>query len=152
MRQSQRCKPHVSLRSAVSQSTRSVCAASSVETQQHAVPASQACTLTTISHHCIGLSVTISIHNIENHLQQRQHNILLMASFPGQPGYARSRKAEQFWIFTKQEMMKRQLHQLDHMPIIYTSLQTAPHHSIFMGRMFFLTPNQQCQITEGIHL
>jgi len=23
------------------------------------------------------------------------------------------------------------------------------HHSIFTGRMFFLTPNQQCQSTEG---
>ena len=25
----------------------------------------------------------------------------------------------------------------------------APHHSIFTGRMLFLTPNQQCQSTEG---
>jgi len=25
----------------------------------------------------------------------------------------------------------------------------APHHSIFVGRMLFLTPNQQCQSTEG---
>jgi len=25
----------------------------------------------------------------------------------------------------------------------------APHHSIFMGRMHFLTPNQQCHSTEG---
>jgi len=26
----------------------------------------------------------------------------------------------------------------------------TPHHSIFTGRMLFLTPNQQCQSTEGI--
>jgi len=26
----------------------------------------------------------------------------------------------------------------------------APHHSIFTGRMLFLTPNQQCQSTEGL--
>jgi len=26
----------------------------------------------------------------------------------------------------------------------------APHHSIFKGRMLFLTPNQQCQSTENI--
>ena len=26
----------------------------------------------------------------------------------------------------------------------------TPHHSIFTGRMPFLTPNQQCQRTEGI--
>jgi len=25
----------------------------------------------------------------------------------------------------------------------------APYHSIFMVRMLFLTPNQQCQNTEG---
>jgi len=27
----------------------------------------------------------------------------------------------------------------------------TPHHSIFTGRMLFLTPNQQCQSTEGNH-
>jgi len=26
---------------------------------------------------------------------------------------------------------------------------TTPHHSIFTGQMLFLTPNQQCQSTEG---
>ena len=25
----------------------------------------------------------------------------------------------------------------------------TPHHSIFTDRMLFLTPNQQCQSTEG---
>jgi len=25
----------------------------------------------------------------------------------------------------------------------------TPHHSIFTGRMLFLTPNQQCQSSEG---
>ena len=25
----------------------------------------------------------------------------------------------------------------------------VPHHSIFAGRVLFLTPNQQCKITEG---
>ena len=25
----------------------------------------------------------------------------------------------------------------------------TPHHSIFTGRMLFLTPNQQCQTTDG---
>jgi len=25
----------------------------------------------------------------------------------------------------------------------------TPHHSIFTGRMLFMTPNQQCQSTEG---
>jgi len=47
-----------------------------------------------------------------------------------------------------------QLHQLDHKQIICTLLQTDNHTStlslnFFTGRMFFLTPNQQCQSTEG---
>jgi len=57
------------------------------------------------------------------------------------------------WILMKQEMMEWQWHQLDHMQIICTSLQTDNHASTsslnFTGRMIFLTLNQQCQITEG---
>jgi len=53
----------------------------------------------------------------------------------------------------KQEMMEWHWHQLDHMQIICTSLQTDNHANtsslIFTGRMIFLTLNQQCQITEG---
>jgi len=51
-------------------------------------------------------------------------------------------------------MMGWQWHQLDHMQIICTSLQTDNHgqHLItqfFTGQMLFLTPNQLCQSTEG---
>jgi len=46
-----------------------------------------------------------------------------------------------------------QWHQLDHRQTICTSLQTDDHTNtsslIFTGRMLFLTPNQQCQSTEG---
>jgi len=52
-----------------------------------------------------------------------------------------------------EEMMGWHWHQLDHMQIICNLLQTdnlpAPHHSVFTGRMLFLTPNQQRQSTEG---
>ena len=45
------------------------------------------------------------------------------------------------------------VYQLDHMQTICTSLQTDNHTNasslIFTGRMLFLTPNQQCQSTEG---
>ena len=45
-------------------------------------------------------------------------------------------KDKPFWILLKQEMMEWQWHQLNHMQIICTSLQTdnmpAPHHSIFL--------------------
>jgi len=46
-----------------------------------------------------------------------------------------------------------QWHQLDPMQTICTSLQTDNHTSTpslnFTGWMLFLTPNQQCQSTEG---
>jgi len=32
---------------------------------------------------------------------------------------------------------------------MYVMAKPAPHHSIFTGQMLFLTPNQQCQSTEG---
>jgi len=37
--------------------------------------------------------------------------------------------AKSFWILMKQEMMRWQWHQLDHMQIICTSLQTDNHTS-----------------------
>jgi len=50
-------------------------------------------------------------------------------------------------------MMGWQWHQLDHMQIICTSLQIDNHASTsslsFTGWMLFLTPNQQCQSTDG---
>jgi len=50
--------------------------------------------------------------------------------------------------------MRWQWHQLDHMQIICTLLQTDHQASIsplgfFTGRMAFLPPNQQRQSTEG---
>jgi len=44
-------------------------------------------------------------------------------------------------------------HQLDHMLIIYASLQTDNHASnqFFTGQILFLTPNQQCQSTEEMY-
>jgi len=54
----------------------------------------------------------------------------------------------------KQEMIAWQWHQLDNMQIICTMLQTDIYAStsslsLFTGRMLFLTPNQQCQSTQG---
>jgi len=41
----------------------------------------------------------------------------------------------------------------DHIQIISTSIHTDNHasspHNFFTGQMVFLTPNQQCQSTEG---
>jgi len=65
-------------------------------------------------------------------------------------------KGKPFWILLEQQMMGWQWHHMDHMQIICTSLQTdnhasnspVPHHSVFIGWMPFLLPNQQCQITD----
>jgi len=78
-----------------------------------------------------------------------------MASFPGQPEYARTRKTyKPSWILMKQEMMGRQWRQLDHVHVICTLLQTDNNAStsslnFFTGWMIFLMTNQQCQSTEG---
>jgi len=50
----------------------------------------------------------------------------LIASFPGQPGLADTRKAEPFWILRDEGW---QWHQLDQMQIIRTTLQTDNHAS-----------------------
>jgi len=67
---------------------------------------------------------------------------------------SRHQKGKPFWILLEQEMTGWQWHQLGHMQIICTSLQTDNHASIsplnfFTDQMLFLTPNQQCQSTEG---
>jgi len=55
----------------------------------------------------------------------------------------------------REEMTGWHWHQLDHMRIICTSLQTDNNAityiitQCFTGWMLFLTPNQQCQSTEG---
>jgi len=43
--------------------------------------------------------------------------------------YFCNRKAESFWILMNREMIGWQWHQLDHMQIIYTALQTDNHAS-----------------------
>ena len=53
--------------------------------------------------------------------------------------------------FTEATDSEWQWNLLGHMQVCI-SLQTttpAPHRSVFTGRMPFLTPNQQCQSTEG---
>jgi len=77
-----------------------------------------------------------------------------MASFLVQLNKPSPERLNQIWILMNQEMMGWQWHQLDHMQIICTSLQTHKHAStssliFFIGQMLFLMPNQQCQSTEG---
>jgi len=70
----------------------------------------------------------IAMHNRFSHnIHNRQTNSLLTASFPEQSVQAGTRKLKPILILKKQEMMGWQWHQLDHMQIICTSLQTDNH-------------------------
>jgi len=77
------------------------------------------------------------------------HNIhTLNGLFSRTTWVSRHQKGKPFWILLKQEMMGGWT-----MQTICTTLQTDHHASTpslnFMGWMPFLTPNQQCQSTEG---
>jgi len=60
---------------------------------------------------------------------QLLHHIRLMAFFPKTTWISRHQKGKPFWILMEREMMGWQWHQLDHMQIICTSLQTDNHAS-----------------------
>ena len=67
---------------------------------------------------------------------------------------SRHQKGKPFWILLEQEMTVWRWHQLDHMQIICTSLQTDNHAStsplsFFTGQIPFLPTNQQRQSTQG---
>jgi len=88
------------------------------------------------------------------HIKNRQTRRRLMASFPEQPGYAGPRQNKPFWILTKQKIIGWQWHQLDHMQIICTLLQTDNHVStsslnFLQAGCSFWCRNLQCQSTEG---
>jgi len=55
--------------------------------------------------------------------------ICLTPLFPWATWVSRHQKGKPFWILLEQEMMGWQWHQLDHMQIICTSLQTDNHAS-----------------------
>jgi len=52
-----------------------------------------------------------------------------MAFFSRTTWVSQHQKGKPFWILLEQEMMGCQWHQLDHMQITYTSLQTGNHAS-----------------------
>jgi len=57
---------------------------------------------------------------------------------------------EPFWILMKQQMMGWQLHQLDRMQIIYTSLQTDNHANI--SPLFLQARCPSCRRASSIKL
>jgi len=76
----------------------------------------------------------------------------LMALCPGLPGWAGTRKVKPIWILLKQETVSGRGIRWATCKSALRSRQIttpAPHRSVFTGRMPFLSPNQQCQSTEG---
>jgi len=79
----------------------------------------------------------------------------LTALFQGLPGWASTRKVKPIWILMKQETVSSSGISCvicKSAPRSRHITTPAPHHSFFIGRMPFLSPNQQCQSTEGINL
>jgi len=71
--------------------------------------------------------------------------------FPGEPGLAGTRMSP-FWIYSPELRMKEVV--VTTGAIVRAKLQSKRHHQqtdtrLFTGRMPFLSPNQQCQSTEG---
>ena len=91
-----------------------------------------------------------------NHPQrgrQIQHtHTHLTALFPGLPRWAGTRKVKPIWILLKQETVSGSGISwtiCKSAPCCRQTTTSAPHHSVFTGRMPFLPPNQQRQSTEG---
>ena len=75
--------------------------------------------------------------------------------FPGLPGSAGTRDIKPVWISLKQETVSGSGISWAICKSAPRSRQIttpAPHHSVFRGRMLFLTPNQQRQSTDGPHI
>jgi len=79
----------------------------------------------------------------------RQTDRHLTASFPGQPGKLSAERLNQFW-FNEARDNEVAVTSAGPYPNHYRQTTTpASHHSVFTGRMLFLTSNQQRQSTEG---
>jgi len=85
--------------------------------------------------------------------EKRSHTLSrLTALCPGLPGWAGTSKVKPIWILLKQETVSGSGIRWAICKSALRSRQItmpAPHHSVFTGRMPFLSPNQQCQSTEG---
>ena len=74
----------------------------------------------------------------------------LTALFSGTTQVGRYQKGKPNLDFTEARDSEWQWHQLGHMQVCTRQITTpAPHHSVFTGRMPFLSPSQQRHSTEG---
>jgi len=64
-------------------------------------------------------------------LASNYYNYIYLTAFYRTTCVSRHQKGKPIWILREQEMMGWQLYQLNHMQIIYTSLQTDSHASFY---------------------
>ena len=122
------------------------------------VPAYTGCPRKRLLNRCLSQLVSTLSQNSNKQIDTQQtlhYYIHLTAFFSRTTWVSRCQKSKPFWILLEQEMTEWQWHQLDHMQIICTSLQTdnhsstsSPQRSVFTGQMRMLPPNQQRQSTE----
>jgi len=89
--------------------------------------------------------------SISDHTHSHRHT-RLTALCPGLPGWGSTRKVKPIRILLKQETVSGSGISWAIRKSAPRSRQItmpAPHHSVFRGRMPFLSPNQQRQSTEG---
>ena len=86
-------------------------------------------------------------------IQHTHTHTRLMALCPGLPSWAGTRKVKPIWILLEQETVSGSGISwaiCKSAPRSRQITMPAPHYSVFFtGRMPFLSPNQQCQSTEG---
>jgi len=86
-------------------------------------------------------NVLINVYLLADRQTDRQTDTRLMASFLEQPGKAGTIKFKQIWTLLEQEMMGWQWHQLDHMQIICTSLESRQISTPARQQSFFYRPD-----------
>ena len=91
----------------------------------------------------------IPTHSVFTHTHTHTHGHL--TAFFRTTWVGRYQKDIPFWILLKQEMMGWQWHQLSHMQIICTSLQTDNHHASTSSLHIFLQAGcPSCRPTNSV--
>jgi len=98
------------------------------------------------------MAVVMRDHSVTYQPLTTHTHTRLKALCPGLPGWAGTRKVKPIWILLKQETVSGSGISWASRKFASCSRQITtpvPHHSVFTGRMPFLSPNQQHQSTKG---
>jgi len=96
-------------------------------------------------------TISLTTHT-ENSTHTHTHTHTFNGLFSRTTWVSQDPKGKPFWILLKQEMMGWQWHQLDHMQIICTTLQTimpGPHHLILRAGCSSLRPTNSVKAVKA---